>query len=148
LFNSSLAEFDADNYVESEKSLNLAISSLDETEAKESAKRAAGTAGIDLLPIILDNLMLITSMFILVLIAGLKGQRMHAWRKAKKRTKMLENEQKILISGIKNFQEKYYKLGTISKSDYEVSVEKYNRNLNDIKNELSVLRVKFTERHS
>jgi hypothetical protein len=140
LFNSSLTEFNTDNYIESEKSLNLAMGSLDETEAKESSRRATEMPAFDFLPVILDNLMLVIFIFIIGLIAGLRGRRLHERRKIKKKSKMLETERKMLISEIKNVQEKYFRLGTISKPDYNASTDKYNRKLDEIKNELSLLK--------
>lgn len=142
LFNSGIVEFKIDNYVGSESAMNQVLSSLDEVEAKESAKKAGLSAESDIIPIILDNLWLIIILFLFVLIAGLRTKKMHEKRKAKNKTKGLEEERNILTGKIKEAQKKYFKDGTISKMEYETSLDKYNRHLDEIKNELYLIKDK------
>jgi peptidoglycan hydrolase CwlO-like protein len=140
LFNSGIAEFKIDNYVGSESAMNQVLNSLDEAEAEESAKKAGSPAELDIIPVLLDNLWLIIILFLFVFIAGLRTKYMHAKRKLKKRLKALDAEKNALSAKIKEVQKKYFKDGAISKADYEMSLDKLNRDLDEVKNELSILK--------
>lgn len=139
LFDSGLSEFKVDNYIESESIMNQVMSKLDETEAKESIKKAGETTGLNFLPVLLDYLWLIIILFLIILIFGLKVKKISKKRKIKIKIKRLEKERDGTIDRIKEMQKKYFERGAISKMDYEASLDKHNKRVDEIKNELSVL---------
>jgi hypothetical protein len=140
LFNSGLAEFKIDNYVESESAMNQVIGSLDEIETKESIKKTGAGAWVDLLPMILDYLWLVIIAFLAVLIAGLRVKKISKDRKVKNNIKGLEREKIFSTEKIREAQKKYFERGVISKADYETMLVKSGKELDEIKNELSVLK--------
>jgi hypothetical protein len=115
LFNSGLAEFKIDNYIESENIMNQVMNKLDEIEAKESMKKASITIELNFLPMLLDHLWLIIISLLIILVVGLKAKKISKKRKMKIKSKKLEKEKDKLIDKIKEIQKKYFERGIISK---------------------------------
>jgi hypothetical protein len=139
MFDSGLAEFKTDNYAEAENTMNQALSRLDEIEAGESIKRAGTEMEANILSVLLDYLWIIIIAFLAILIVGLRAEKSYKKREAKIKIKAVEKERDVLTKNIMEIQKKYFEKGNISKTDYDMSLDKYNRDLDKIKNELSAL---------
>jgi len=144
LFNSGLSEFKLDNYIGSEKLMNDVLNKLDEIEAEESIKRAKVMEGVDYISLFLDYLWFFITLFLAVFILGLKYKHVHDAKKCKNRLKNLEKERDLINKKLKEVQRNYFERGGISKIEYEITAEKYNERLVNIKKESSILKERLS----
>jgi len=140
LFQTSLSEFESENYEEAEKLLNQAADNLDEIERKETLSKASESIFNKLKEAVIKNWMELTiSAFIILLIS------LSAWWKVKKvlrvkKIRELENEIESLKKSIKHLQEKYFIRKTISRKNYDIGMSEYKKYLNNLMEELETLK--------
>jgi hypothetical protein len=136
IFDSGISEFNVGNYMDAENSMKDALNELDEIETGESIKRIQEMK-FDISPI-LDNLWILIILFLFILIVGLKVKEKVDIKNWKRKIVSLKEEMENLKNSLSEAQRKYFEGGSISKTDYDIFVKRYNKRISEIKRESSV----------
>lgn len=139
MFSSGLEEFKNSNYFDAEEIMNQVLVVLDEIEAEQIIKKSSSNFLENFFVSVLDNLWLMILFALIILVIGGKTKEVLERKKRRKRMEELNREMEEIANKIKMLQKRYFEKGEISKTEYELAFDKFNKKLAEIKKEMSIL---------
>ena len=146
LFNAAVEAFEIEDYDEAERLLNQAINKVDDIE-KEAALAIAleKSKGFNLTDFLIKNWPYIMTSVIVISVLGFFLHRRIKITVLSNKIKDLEREKEVTEELIKKTQEKYFKLKDITKSEYDIAMERYSKSLIVVKKDIPVFEKRLVE---
>ena len=146
LFNAAMEAFEIEDYDEAEKLLNQVINRVDEIETEAALSIALEKSkGLNLRDFLITFWPHILALVIIFSLLGIFLHKRIKIHIITNKIKDLEREKVTIEKLMKKTQEKYFKLKTINKSDYENAMGRYSKRLIVVKKDIPVFKKRLLE---
>ncbi len=146
IFKSAIQAFEDENYIDAKTSLEATINKIDELKEERARELALERAKeFDIVKFAKNNWHYILTIILVLAIMGRVLYKRHELSMAVKKLHRLEHEEETIRKLLADNQRKYYEYGTMSKSQYTISKNRYQNRLLKIKKDIPVLKSQILE---